>query len=321
MNICIRPYQLMCILCEMGAAGKPEWKDKRLREIVNRIRGNWNIPVCLVCNTIFPYDFQNPGHDEDTPEGILFNQRRDLDILRMLGLVPGSVRPAVDLFTLLVNKIPTAHNICGYEITTSPEWQGCTKAKSGHYEQGWNMGLERIFLGRSPAELAAAKEESVRKILRMDRLTMRVGHLMCLACLVAEHKDPVAGDNLIEIFEIIRKNPDIPVQLTDGFCIACPPCRFYDAHSGFCTGPGRIGTELRGKRKHLVILQKLGLTYESVLPARKLLRLVYEKIPSTRDVCGYGDGLCTGPEWSICGGPEGNKSYVKGKDIILKVLK
>ncbi len=320
MRICVRPYQLMCILCEMGAAGKPEWKDKRLREIVDRMRERWNIPVCLECNTVFPYDFQNPGHKEDSPEGTLFNMRRDLDILRMLGLVPGSVRPAVDLFSLLVSKMPTAQGICGYGEATAPEWQGCAKADSGNYEKGRKMGLEQIFPGRTPTQLAAAKEESVRELQHLDKLKLRVGHLMCMACLVAEHKSPVPDDNLIEIFGIIRNNPDIPVHLTDGFCVACPPCRFYDAASGFCTGPGRIGSELRAKRKHLVILQKLGLTYEAVLPAREILHMVYTKITSTREVCGYGDGVCTGPEWSICGGPEGNPNYETGRKIILDIL-
>ena len=47
---------------------------------------------------------------------------------------------------------------------------------------------------------------------------------------------------------------------------------------------------LRDQKKDLDVLQKLGLKYGDTLPARQLFQLLYERIPSTRDICGYGDG-------------------------------
>ncbi len=320
--VSVRPYQLMCLVCRTGAEGTTALKNPRLREIVDIIRQDWNTPLMLRCNTIFPFDFQNPGHQEDTPEGELFNVRRDLDILRNLGLVPGSVRPAVDLFTLLWQKIKTSKGICGYEGTNTRDWQGCPDAFSGNYEKGYALGQPFIFAGRSKEELARVKAESGRNIYKLDKLTLRVGHLMCLACFASRDNPPapIPEDNLFEVLDLIRQKPDIPVHLTDGHCVVCPPCEYYDLKTGFCTGPGRIGSELRAKRKHLVILQKLGLNYDDVLPAAKLLRLTYEKIPSTLEVCGYGDGICTAAEWSICGNPEGNPDYKTGVNVILKIL-
>ncbi len=100
----IRPYQLMCIVCKIGEGFTSDLKDKRLNEILKKVRENPDMPVTLRCNVEGIYRYQNPGKDEDTPEGKLFNIKRDLDILQKLGLVPGSTRPARDLFHCLLNK-------------------------------------------------------------------------------------------------------------------------------------------------------------------------------------------------------------------------
>ena len=46
---------------------------------------------------------------------------------------------------------------------------------------------------------------------------------------------------------------------------------------------------LRDEKKDLDTLQLLGLKYDDVLPAHELLNLLYERIESTTQVCGYGD--------------------------------
>ncbi|NOX55547.1 MAG: hypothetical protein GXP27_14140 [Planctomycetes bacterium] len=61
------------------------------------------------------------------------------------------------------------------------------------------------------------------------------------------------------------------------------------------------------------VLQKLGLRYGDTLPARKLFERLYERIPSTRDICGWGDGKERAREWRICGDPEGNETYRKAR--------
>jgi hypothetical protein len=44
-----------------------------------------------------------------------------------------------------------------------------------------------------------------------------------------------------------------------------------------------------------------------------MYELLYERVPSTRDVCGYGDGEERSFEWRICGDPEGQESYRRAR--------
>ena len=74
---------------------------------------------------------------------------------------------------------------------------------------------------------------------------------------------------------------------------------------------------LRDQKKDLDVLQKLGLKYGDTLPARKLYELLFKRIPSTRDICGYGDGKKRATEWSICGDPKGKEAYRKARAAML----
>ena len=70
---------------------------------------------------------------------------------------------------------------------------------------------------------------------------------------------------------------------------------------------------LRDQKKDLDVLQLLDLTYGDVLPARELLGRLYANVHSTRQVCGYKDGILRAPEWRICSEPEGALRYDKGR--------
>ena len=43
--------------------------------------------------------------------------------------------------------------------------------------------------------------------------------------------------------------------------------------------------------------------------ARELFALLYQRVSSTRDICGYGDGIVRSEEWKICSEPTGNPGY------------
>jgi hypothetical protein len=77
---------------------------------------------------------------------------------------------------------------------------------------------------------------------------------------------------------------------------------------------------LRDQKKDLDVLQRLGLKYGDTLPARQLLDLLYERIPSTRDICGYGDGETRAPEWSICSGAVKDDPYQKARAARLGIV-
>jgi len=316
----VRPYQLMCIVCRIGEGRTDDLGDARLNEILAAVRRDRKIPVRLRCQCDTVYRYQNPGTEENTPEGALFNAKRDLDIIQKLGLVPGDARPAIDLFERLLLNVPTATGICGYETVTGDAWRGCARAASGHYEKGHALGIRAILPPRDAEEKARFKEASAAAVYRAETLRIRPHHLMCMSCFYGarmENLAPIQEDNLFEAIDAIQKNPEIPVTLVAGCCMICPPCSHYEPETNLCLG-GR-SMALRDQKKDLDVLQKLGLQYGDTLPARKLYELLYERIPSTRDICGYGDGEVRAPEWSICGDPEGKETYRKARAAMLGI--
>ena len=302
----VRPYQLMCILCRIGEGRTKDLGDDRLNRILAAVQEDPKIPIRLRLNTESVYGYQNPGHTEDSPEGELFNVKRDLDVIQKLGLVPGDTRPAVDMFERVFLNLTAAKGICGYETLTSETWQGCPQAAAGNYEKGHALGLKAVIPPRDEQEKAHFKKTTVEQVYQAKTLQIRPHHLMCMSCFYGgriENLAPIKEDNLFEAIDVIQKDPDVPVTLVPGCCMICPPCSHYDPETNLCLG-GR-SMALRDQKKDLDTLQKLGLKYGDTLPAKNLYKLLYERIPSTRDICGYGDGERRAPEWSICGDPEG----------------
>ena len=128
----VRPYQVRCSVCRSGEGRGEDLGDARLNEILAAARRDRKIPIRLRCNCDTVYRYQNPGANENTPEGELFNAKRDLDVIQKLGLVPGDARPAVDMFERLLLNVSTATGICGYEKVTGDTWRGCARAASGN---------------------------------------------------------------------------------------------------------------------------------------------------------------------------------------------
>ena len=315
-----RPYQLMCIICRLGARENDKYYfPKRLDAIGRFIRKNPDFPLTLRCNVDTFFMYQNPGRKYDTPEGTLFNDKRDLAILQRLGMAPGDTRPARDIFKRLSEAIKDSKGICGaYAGRRSGTWRGCRLAASGNYARGCALGLTGVITARCAEEKARAKKESVRKIYRAKILKIRPHHLLCMTCFHGGKTNlaPIQEDNLFEVIDVMQKNPEIRVKLVAGPCMICPPCSSYDPKRNLCFTCG-----MRDQQKDLDTLQFIGLKYGDVLPARKLLRLIYTHIPSTKMVCAYRDGIRRAPEWHICGDPEGNASYAKGRDAGLGVIK
>jgi hypothetical protein len=316
----VRPYQLMCVVCRIGRGQTRDLGDAPLTELLADVRKNRAVPIRLCANTDSVYRYANPRTAGDSPGGELFNEKRDLDVLQKLGLVPGDTRPAVDLFERLLAKVTTAKGICGYETVTSDRWRGCPRADSGDYEKGRAMGIGAVIPPRDAEEKAEFKKSSAAAIYEAKTLRIRPHHLMCMSCFYGARMDelaPIQEDNLFEAIDAIQQNPDVPVTLIRGTCMICPPCSRYDPETGLCLGGKSMA--LRDQKKDLDVLQKLGLAYGDTLPARKLYERLYERIPSTRDVCGYGTGEETAPEWRICGAPEGQESYRKARAAMLGI--
>ncbi len=317
----VRPYQLMCIICRLGEGHTDDLGDPHLTAILRSVRKDRKRPVRLCCNVDTVYRYQNPGHQDDTPEGELFNAKRDLDVLQKLGLVPGDARPAIDTFERVFRNIDTAEGICGYKSVTSHAWQGCAQSASGNYEKGHALGIQAVLAPRDPEEKATFKKQSAAAVYEAETLRIRPHHLLCMSCFFGRREElaPIQEDNLFEVIDVIQKNPQIPVTLVAGCCMICPPCGKYDPATNLCLG-GR-SMALRDQKKDLDVLQKLGLRYGDALPARDLYQRLYARIPSTRDVCGYGDGEARAPEWSICSGAEQDDGYQKARAACLGIPK
>ncbi len=311
-----RPYQFLCIVCSPGEES-PGPGDPRLKEILDKIRANPDMPVAVRCNSTDQFAYQNPGRQDDTPEGAEYNMKRDLDILQRLDLVPGSILPARALFKRLLKTIPSVSEICGYDTVTSEAWRGCSKAGSGYYERGHGKGIDALIPPRDEGEMARDKETSLKDMYRAEAIKIQPHDLLCS---VAKYGDgvrpPFKRNNLPEMIQHILKNPDTPITLVSGAdWMLCGPCPSRVAGLNGCV-TGAFGTGgLYNELKNLNVLQALGLTYGVTMKAKELYELLLERfdrvsklagvcamrgdIPDSsmwRDVCGKRPGFCPGYE-------------------------
>ena len=138
---------------------------------------------------------------------------------------------------------------------------------------------------------------------------------MCMSCTHGgkEKLTPLVEDNLVEGD---RRDSETPPTSQSR---SSPLSAVWSVHhvrttilaTKLCLGACSRG--LRDQKKDLDVLQKLGLKYDDTLPARNLFALLYERIPSTREICSFGDGVVRASEWSICGGADGNEAYRKAR--------
>ena len=309
----VRPYELLCLICRRGRADTPvPAAADRLAELAAAIRRDPGQPVTVRANADGVYRYQNPGRANDTPEGALFNEWRDQQILHRLGLVPGATRPARELLDRVLKEIASARDVCGGAADAPVAWRGCPRAASGAYEQGRALGLAVHVPPRPAAELAVAKQESAAAVLAARPLRLRPHHLMCMACFHGGRTDPapIADDNLAEALAVIAGDPEYPVELVRGCCQICPPCPSYDPASNVCTSAS--GMSLRDQKKDLDLLRLLGLQYGDVRPARELYTRIFAAVDSTQRICGHGDGIKRAREWFGCGAT-GNDGYTKAR--------
>jgi hypothetical protein len=240
----------------------------------------------------------------------VLNRKRDLDILQRLGLAPGDTRRARYVYELLFERISTPDGLCAY---TTPGWEGCPHAQSGAYERVREAGWPAMVYARPPEEMAAARRESAEHIAHDDRLFVRPHHFMCMACWYAggEGRGPRPNDTIYEIYERIRREPDVTVTLIEGCCDVCTCCDGFHPETTRCVHAGGL---IRDYKKDLDLFQKLGLAPGATMPARDFLRLLFAQIAATTEICGYGDGVVRSDEWRICGGPDGNPGYLKSRE-------
>lgn len=246
-------------------------------------------------------------------------RRKDLEVLRRLGIAPNTVLPAYLAYTILFRRAPTLKGICKSSSPSSAVWPECPHARKGHYEKivgdgnqsskelaelGEAMdgrGIWAVLRPRTREDMRGAKAASTRMIQRADRLFIRPHHLLCIIC-TADVKESLIYDNLIELRERMKANPDISVTLTEGCCMVCDPCFEYHAGENIC-----IRTHIKDQLRDLNMFEKLDLRPGDTLSAKEIYERIYARIGSLYDVCAWGDELDTAPFWSPCDGWKGDK--------------
>ncbi|HJN16614.1 MAG TPA: hypothetical protein QGH10_14010 [Armatimonadota bacterium] len=298
--ITIQAHELLSTVCQAGGVECPLMCEHEAEAVLERIKSDPTVTIRLVS----PAD-EIPHYTESIEASDIFNRKRDLDVLQRLGLVPGSIRRARYLYTLLFERIETPDGICAYD---TPGWEGCPLAKSGAYESVRERGWSSIVYDRPQEEIDEYRARSEAEAESGEGLHIRPHHLMCMSCWYngGEGKGPRPNDTLYEIFLRIREQPDVPITLVQGCCMACDCCEGFHPQTGRCVHAGGL---IRDYKKDLDCFQKLGMKPGDTMPANELLALIYERIPSTKDLCGYGDGIVRSEEWWICSDPDGNPQY------------
>ena len=306
--ITIQPRHLLSLVCIAGGNNCPLIDIKRARQILEKIKIDPTVTIRLETHADRIPRFNKLDQDKlanpDTDD--VFNRKRDLDVLQRLGLVPGDTRRARYLFELLFNRIETTLNICSYG---TKGWEGCDLSQNGVYEKVRDQGWQSIVYLRSVKERDEYRQRNIEDIKSADRLFVRPHHLMCLSCDYnggQGMQQPRSNDTLYEIWERVRSEPDIPITLVEGTCMACDCCDGFHPANGRCVHSCGL---IRDYKKDLDVFQKTGLMPGATLKAKDIFDLLFEKVTSTREICGYGDGIVRSEEWKICSSPEGNPGY------------
>jgi hypothetical protein len=323
--LAVRPYQMLCLFCSLDD-GLPGPRGEAIADLRRAIREYPDRPIALCCNAQDVYAYQDPGLTGNTPEGADFNRKRDLDLLQRLDLAPGSILPARTLLHRLLKVIPTVAGVCGYDGVTAEAWRGCDRARSGHFEKGVASGLEALIPPRDGDECAREKQVSVAEMERGLELRTRPHVIMCAVCNYGNtggQPTPLAADNIVEFIQVIRRNPRVPVTLAQGadwmICASCPQ-RVPELNA--CVNVAGSGG-LSNEKRDLDLLQRLGLTYESTLPGGELLLLIFDRVPSTSDLCRR-DNPALSVWWDGCGvanQDRGNEGYGRGREMLLRELR
>ena len=314
--ITIAARRLPGTVCVAGGAACPLFAAiQEARAILDRVKRDPAVSIRLTSDAdcVRHYRARGPGGCTPPDRDAMLNRARDLDVLLGLGLAPGDTRRSRYLYTLLFERIETLDGICACD---SEGWEGCPLARSGAYESVRRQGWKAVVFDRTEEDKAEARRLSVERIRNDDTLFVRLHHLMCLACWYGstEGKTPRPDDTLDEIYHRIRRDPEVRITLIEGQCEACHCCDGFHPESTRCVHDGGL---IRDYKKDLDCFRKLGLTPGATMPARDIFRLLFERIRSTTEICGYGDGVATSREWQVCGGPGGNPGYARARETLV----
>ena len=131
----IRAHHLLCIMCFWGTGHDQPVQDNLL-EPLQRMQANPDLEIevvegaCMVCPPCHAYD---PKRDICDGACGLRDRLKDLNVFQRLGLTPGDVRTARQLYDLIWERITDIRQICGNMNTAVFEWNDCGGTKDGRH--------------------------------------------------------------------------------------------------------------------------------------------------------------------------------------------
>lgn len=319
----VRAHHLACAVCVRGGCKTPPPGIKTIKRLLDAL---WEYPYLnlkiVADNELIRAHYLDVYENKD-PKKLPKNfkrrsndyvqRRKDLEVCRVLGIVPNTEMPAFWAYTILFRRKPTLDGLCRTGSKKSKAWPVCPHADKGYYEKiageriyglreqtemGEDLdgkGIWAMIRPRTKKDMKNAKDRSSNFILRKaNKLYMRPSHLLCLICRPSRD-ELLIEDNLIELLRRMEENPDIEVTLTEGCCQVCDPCNEYHPGEHLC-----YHTHIKDSLRDLMVLERLGLPPGATLPAKKLYELVYERIKTLKEICGWRDGLDTTPVWGPC---------------------
>lgn len=158
--VTIRPHLLLCAVCQYGSGLRPPYADDNLPELLDLIlhknqdllikmarQADWM--MCAPCPNRAP---KFNACVNVLGSGGLSKEKRDLDVLQILGLEFGGTMKARDLLRMIMKKIPITRAVCARgNASPSVWWDGCGEynLKKGHagYAKGRRELIKELAAG------------------------------------------------------------------------------------------------------------------------------------------------------------------------------
>ena len=298
-------HELPCLVCFAGGCPVPPDVESKYKKILETLHKDPMLPMRLKADLDIAC-VNTKKKDGIEPDELKFDYcayKRDFDILRLLGISTGDIRPAYYIFNELFKELKDISSICSGSDANSKIWPACPNCEKGYYEKVINgkdvysSGVYKILQLPTKEGLVKEKERTSAEIQKADHLYLRPAHLMCMLCVLGRdsYDEPMWQDNLVEIRRKIQEKPDIPVTLVLGTnCDVCGPCPVFDKSRNLC-----LGHQKPQLRDYMVLCQ-LGLVPNTTMSAKKLFDLVMSKIKNAKQICGWGDMKETSNDWRNC---------------------
>ncbi|NOZ20257.1 MAG: hypothetical protein GXP25_04125 [Planctomycetes bacterium] len=153
-TIRIRPHILVCAVAQYGNGARPPYKPDNLPEMIQHVLKNPGAPITLVPSADWmmcgPCPDRSPELNACVRGGLgsrgLYNEMKDLNVLRALGLTYGAKMSAKEIYRLLFERIPKVDGVCALQNVASDisVWRdGC--GRSAEPCPGYRKGREMLM--------------------------------------------------------------------------------------------------------------------------------------------------------------------------------